>query len=75
MTVAEIIVRLGGAPTVAQKLGLPGDDVGAKRVRAWATRKRVPPEYWGALAAISKEGGHGVTLEALAAAHPLSVAA
>jgi hypothetical protein len=74
MTVAEIIIRLGGAPAIAQSLGLPAGDVGAKRVRAWASRRSIPAEYWAGIAAFSKEGRKGITLEVLAAAHAAPVA-
>lgn len=65
----DIIQRLGGPPAVAGGLGLPGCDVGAKRVRAWATRNRIPGEYWASIVAYSDRAGFGVTLADLARAH------
>lgn len=69
MTVAEIIRRLGGATVLAERLGFPGADVGAKRIRAWALRNSIPGEYWASVSAYSKEAGKGVTLEVLASVH------
>lgn len=69
MQIADIIRALGGAPAVSKGLGFPPGDVGAKRVRAWATRNSIPGEYWSALSAYSNENGLGITLEVLAVAH------
>ncbi|MGX8273240.1 carph-isopro domain-containing protein [Brevundimonas diminuta] len=69
MTPTAIIARLGGAAALARALRLPPNDVGAKRVRAWALRNSIPSEYWVGIAAHSKEQGLGVTLEVLASAH------
>lgn len=69
MQIVEIIRALGGAPAVSRGLGFPPGDVGAKRVRAWATRNSIPSEYWSALSAYSDASGLGITLEVLAAAH------
>lgn len=75
MTSASIIKRLGGATSLARSLDLPANDVGAKRVRAWALQGSIPGKYWASIAAISKEAGLGVTLEVLAAAHAEAPAA
>lgn len=72
MTVAKLITRMGGAAALAKALGLPGNDIGPKRVRAWALRGSIPAEYWAQLAAYSKERELGVTLEVLAAAHAVA---
>lgn len=69
MDIRSIVLRMGGAATVARGIGLPGNGVGALRVRAWVNRGRIPGAYWGPIAAYSKEQGLGVTLEVLAAAH------
>lgn len=69
MDVTEIIKKLGGAPRVATALALPGDGVGALRVRAWGYRQSIPGEYWAGIAAFSAENGLGVSLEDLANAH------
>jgi hypothetical protein len=69
MDVTEIIKKLGGAPRLASALGLPGEGVGALRVRAWGYRQSIPGEYWADIAAFSKENGFGVSLEDLAQAH------
>lgn len=69
MTVSQIIKSLGGATVLADGIGLPGEGIGALRVRAWSQRGAIPGAYWAAISAFSKEAGHGVTLEVLAAAH------
>ncbi len=63
------MIQLGGAPSTAAGLGLPSGDVGAKRVRAWADRQRIPPDYWAGLIAYSDRAGLGLTLTQLASAH------
>jgi len=69
MTVAKLIAHMGGAAVLAKALVLPDNDVGAKRVRAWASRGSIPAGYWEALTAYSKTERLGVSLEVLAAAH------
>ena len=72
MDVRSIIKHLGGAAVLASRIHLPGNGVGALRVRAWANRQTIPGQYWAAIAAYSKEADLGVTLEVLAAAHAVA---
>lgn len=69
MASSQIIARLGGPSALAGGLGLPANDVGAKRVRAWVMRDRIPGEYWASIVAYSDRAGLGVTLADLASAH------
>lgn len=71
MDAKTLIKRLGGAAALSAGIGLPDGGLGALRVRAWARRNTIPGPYWATIAAYSKEAGHGVTLEVLAAAHAL----
>lgn len=75
MTPSQIISELGGAAVLAAALGFPGNDVGAKRVRAWDLRKRIPAEYWVAIAAYASRAEIGVSLDDLANAHAFKAAA
>lgn len=75
MTPSQIIAALGGAAVLAAALGFPGNDVGAKRVRAWDLRKRIPSEYWVAISAYASRAEIAVTLDDLANAHAFKVAA
>lgn len=71
MQVSEIIAALGGARRIAARFGMPGKDVGAKRVRAWAIRGRVPARYWPAVVSLAEElGVETVTFELLESCIP-----
>lgn len=70
LTVPQIIDELGGAATLAAKLGLP-----LGTVSAWKTRASIPSERWVAIVSQAASAGkEGITLEALAelAARPAS---
>lgn len=75
MTPSLIIAKLGGAAALAAALKFPGSDLGAKRVRAWGLRNRIPSEYWVAISAYASRAGIAVTLDDLANAHALQVEA
>lgn len=69
MTVPEIVKALGGSAALAAGMNLPGNGIGALRVRAWVQRKSIPAAYWSRIVAYSKELGRDVTFEVLASAH------
>ena len=69
MNVSGIVMRLGGPAALATKLGLPGNDRGAKRIRAWARRGSIPSRYWLALIGQAELDGVPLSLDLIAAIH------
>jgi hypothetical protein len=60
--VDALIRRLGGAPKVAEGVGLAASEEGARVVRAWVFRDSIPAEWFTALARFaSTEGFPDVT--------------
>ena len=55
MDAKSVITALGGAARLAEALGLPGEDVGAKAVRAWARRNSIPAKYFVGIAGIARD--------------------
>lgn len=67
MDVKTIVKTMGGAATLARKLGMPDGDVGAKAVRAWVNRDSIPAVWFTAIASAARSEGHGeITVETLA---------
>lgn len=58
MNVKWIVATLGGAPAVADGLGMPAGEVGARTVRMWCMRGRLSAEWFADLAALAKSKGH-----------------
>ena len=58
MDVPAIIRKLGGPAAVARELGLPGNGVGARTVRAWSFRRSIPGDRFSALARVAARLGH-----------------
>ncbi|MFA6031841.1 MAG: hypothetical protein WC889_02940 [Myxococcota bacterium] len=55
----HLIAALGGAAKVAAQL-----EIGSINVRQWTRRKRIPPEFWGAvLEMAAQKPVPGVTLQ------------
>lgn len=63
---ASLIAALGGAPAIVQSDAI---DVAQVTVRAWASRNRIPPEYWSAVIALASDID-GITPEWLLATFP-----
>lgn len=66
MNTREVVKLLGGAAELARALDLPGDDQGAKQVRAWIYRDSIPAEWFAAIARVAAKRGQAVTVESLA---------
>lgn len=75
MTISELIKGLGGATVLSEGIGLPGEGVGALRVRAWAQRNAIPGGYWKAIADFAHRSGSPITLDTLAEVHAVGAAA
>lgn len=53
----NVIKALGGAAAVARELGLPGNDVGARVVRGWISRKSIPGDWFSPIARVAARLG------------------